>query len=485
MTDNRRRILSLALLCLASALLYSAEWSGKSYYPAAAGNCAVLASEAFNVVAYLACAVLCRRLEHAFLMPGRAQVAGFAVVGIGAASGRALLALSDTQALGIPALIGIALHSIGEPILLMACLCMLCRDRQRGAAVVLPCAFLVSGLAMTIQNVANIHLGNAFVIAGPVLAAACILGSMRLGASGPQLASQPEGGRPSARMPLWPFVLMVAYDLTYHLIITVDTATSSYGMLGLVAISAVAALLAAAKGSDYSPLPLNKVALPCVIVALMCLTLPAPGPDVAALLSNTGSAAFYLFALITFIMMCQRHEFRPARSLGAFLAIEHVGHLAGDLAGQLFNQAFPAGGAALQLFATCIAAGMVTVATVFFNDLDVARIFGLVPEGVYSRKAVKAPAGAGPRDDTNPPAVLSVMSSRENIAWQCASMAREHGLTVREQEVLELLVLDMTNAQIAEAMVVSPGTVKTHVSHLCRKLGVASRSEAVELVRKA
>ena len=77
------------------------------------------------------------------------------------------------------------------------------------------------------------------------------------------------------------------------------------------------------------------------------------------------------------------------------------------------------------------------------------------------------------------------MSSRESIAWQCASIARAHGLTVREQEVLELLALDMTNAQIAEAMVVSAGTVKTHVSHLCHKLGVTSRTEAVELVRKA
>ena len=52
-------------------------------------------------------------------------------------------------------------------------------------------------------------------------------------------------------------------------------------------------------------------------------------------------------------------------------------------------------------------------------------------------------------------------------------------LTDREHEVLKLLVEGLTNPEIAAHLCVSRSTVKTHVSHILDKLGVASRIEAV------
>jgi len=54
-----------------------------------------------------------------------------------------------------------------------------------------------------------------------------------------------------------------------------------------------------------------------------------------------------------------------------------------------------------------------------------------------------------------------------------------HDLTQREREVLDLLVAGLNNPDIAEQLCVSRSTVKTHVSHILTKLGVASRLEAV------
>lgn len=54
-------------------------------------------------------------------------------------------------------------------------------------------------------------------------------------------------------------------------------------------------------------------------------------------------------------------------------------------------------------------------------------------------------------------------------------------LTLREREVLALLVKGMTNPEIAEHICVSRATVKVHVSHILSKLGVTNRSEAVAL----
>ncbi|HET9913889.1 MAG TPA: response regulator transcription factor [Anaerolineales bacterium] len=54
-------------------------------------------------------------------------------------------------------------------------------------------------------------------------------------------------------------------------------------------------------------------------------------------------------------------------------------------------------------------------------------------------------------------------------------------LTERELEVLALMVEGLNNTQIAGRLTVSPSTIKSHVSNILSKLGVASRTEAVTL----
>jgi LuxR family transcriptional regulator, regulator of acetate metabolism len=60
-----------------------------------------------------------------------------------------------------------------------------------------------------------------------------------------------------------------------------------------------------------------------------------------------------------------------------------------------------------------------------------------------------------------------------------AANALENDLTRRELEVLAMLAEGETNARIAGRMIVSEDTVKTHVKHILRKLGVHNRSQAV------
>lgn len=54
-------------------------------------------------------------------------------------------------------------------------------------------------------------------------------------------------------------------------------------------------------------------------------------------------------------------------------------------------------------------------------------------------------------------------------------------LTERERDVLALMIEGLNNVQIAGRLTVSPSTVKSHVSNILSKLGVASRTEAVTL----
>ncbi|MCW3063166.1 MAG: LuxR family transcriptional regulator [Solirubrobacterales bacterium] len=52
-------------------------------------------------------------------------------------------------------------------------------------------------------------------------------------------------------------------------------------------------------------------------------------------------------------------------------------------------------------------------------------------------------------------------------------------LTPRELEVLELMVAGATNSEIANKLVITEGTVKSHVKHILRKLGAVNRSQAI------
>jgi two-component system, NarL family, response regulator NreC len=52
-------------------------------------------------------------------------------------------------------------------------------------------------------------------------------------------------------------------------------------------------------------------------------------------------------------------------------------------------------------------------------------------------------------------------------------------LSERETDVLRLIALGHTNAEIAEQLYISIRTVETHRAHIQQKLGVSSRAELV------
>jgi two-component system, NarL family, response regulator LiaR len=58
-------------------------------------------------------------------------------------------------------------------------------------------------------------------------------------------------------------------------------------------------------------------------------------------------------------------------------------------------------------------------------------------------------------------------------------------LTDREIEILQLIVHGCSNAEIAEQLFVTVGTIKTHVRHILNKLCVDDRTHAAVLALRA
>jgi DNA-binding CsgD family transcriptional regulator len=57
-------------------------------------------------------------------------------------------------------------------------------------------------------------------------------------------------------------------------------------------------------------------------------------------------------------------------------------------------------------------------------------------------------------------------------------------LSAREKEILQLLERGMSNQEIAASLVITIGTVKSHVNHILRKLDASNRTQAVAIARE-
>ncbi|AJC11391.1 LuxR family transcriptional regulator [Berryella intestinalis] len=73
-------------------------------------------------------------------------------------------------------------------------------------------------------------------------------------------------------------------------------------------------------------------------------------------------------------------------------------------------------------------------------------------------------------------------SKASQSAMRASDLSRSFGLTPREEEVLQLLAQHMTVADIERALFVSQGTVKAHISHIYRKIGIHSKGELFDLL---
>ena len=107
---------------------------------------------------------------------------------------------------------------------------------------------------------------------------------------------------------------------------------------------------------------------------------------------------------------------------------------------------------------------------------------GFLLKDAPTREVVDAVRAVAAGDAVLAPAVTRQLLDQVGRRLPAAVSRTPDGLgelTDREQQVLRMLAVGLSNAEIAEALVVSEPTVKTHVSNLLGKLGLRDRVQAV------
>ena len=75
--------------------------------------------------------------------------------------------------------------------------------------------------------------------------------------------------------------------------------------------------------------------------------------------------------------------------------------------------------------------------------------------------------------------MAGAMAAQRHDAYMRSDQATSISLTAREREIMSHVATGATNSQIARCLVISEGTVKSHLKHIAKKLNTSSRAAAV------
>ena len=117
----------------------------------------------------------------------------------------------------------------------------------------------------------------------------------------------------------------------------------------------------------------------------------------------------------------------------------------------------------------------VVIVTTFDNEADIVRALeagasGYVLKDAACDELVRAIRAAADGETALAPSVAAKLVTR---------MLSPVALSRREIEVLDLVSVGRTNAEIGRRLLISEATVKTHLMHIYAKLGVSDRAAAV------
>jgi DNA-binding CsgD family transcriptional regulator len=133
-----------------------------------------------------------------------------------------------------------------------------------------------------------------------------------------------------------------------------------------------------------------------------------------------------------------------------------------------------------------VTAGDIDVLDAFASAYSLLHERMLNTERVQQQRTSIARAAARLTEEADRIAAAAIsFDVEDDTRVECPTIPADSGLaatlSLRERQVFERLVLGASNAEIADQLVITVETVKTHVKRILRKIGAINRSEAIAL----
>jgi DNA-binding CsgD family transcriptional regulator len=472
MTIARDGVWRSVFCCLGLALLFATDWCfdlARTVPVETNGTLLFYLPGTLASAVFGACAILHRRIGG-FL--NRKQIV--LCLGVLATLGRLLQAFGGLLA---PAALygGLSLCGVAESILLLLWISRCCELKPQYSQIAFPAAYLLVAIVYFILLAVEPWLITVLLCLFPLASSALLCGYARWLQAAEQgtvegIAVDPS---PAWSFPVHPVLLMIIYHFVFFFSLSLTSGPSLFGHFGMLLI-AIFALCATLLFFDrFSPSLLYRLALPLLVAGLLLQSWLHTGAPVATLLSNASNIGFDLFILMTLSSICYRYQISALWMFGMVEAFSSLAALAGWVFGSLFTAANPVGSQEANIAVALIVVVLIAISILFFDDRIVSNAFGSEPIGKQTDRKL---------GETS--TIMTAMTYYEEFVWRCGCVARRHGLTHREEEVLEMLAQGFDISRIERELFIANSTAKTHIRHIYEKTGVHARSELRKLVEE-
>lgn len=210
------------------------------------------------------------------------------------------------------------------------------------------------------------------------------------------------------------------------------------------------------------------------------------------LITLIGYNAFNAFIWILLADLCYNYRLSAAATFGMGWGMLTLGNTAGQAIGMELCNSLTF---SYQMMSVMVALGTLTVFAVsmfVMKDKDlvdieethsmVASASKNIDEHTGDIEDTETTKGGGSSEANANKTAEAPQPKRAIFRECCTSLARECGLTPRETEILFMFAKGRTAARIQEDLVLSRGTVTTHLQHIYRKTDVHSKQELLDRI---
>lgn len=270
---------------------------------------------------------------------------------------------------------------------------------------------------------------------------------------------------------LWRPLLCVAFSAFIVGVVRIGSAagggslgqTNASNMIGLLVASVVLLATWRALYERVTLMRLYQILFPLTATAFLMLPLLE-----GAFRQVVLSLVFLVFSVTSSLMVvsCARtarnQSLPPVLVYGLFAGVVYASSVAGSVVGLFVGAGRGVGLAELSV-----------VALVAVYLLSLAMV---APHGKRSRRGAEAAVSV----DSGMPA--GDVPAADAVSARCAVAVERYGLSRREADVLDLLARGRDVPYVAEELVISKNTVRSHTKSIFAKTGVHSRQELIDLV---